>query len=153
MKPKKPDRSVSEMDVLKDIRGLLSTAQEREGSPAAQLIDEGSLKAEVVQLQEQIGHYAELVQKQQEELYRLESENKELAAKLNLLRSGKDKPVSPAPRAEELCEEIAQLEARKAESYAKRDTYVESMVERANAGDVAAIEYLKKRYPEKLQNA
>jgi len=34
---------------------------------------------------------------------------------LNMLFSGQDKPMSPAPRAEELCEEIAQLEARKDE--------------------------------------
>ena len=115
MKPRKPDRSVSKMDVLKDIRGLLSTTQEREDSAEARLRDEGSLKAETARLEEQIRCYKELVQKQQDELHRLESEKKELAAKLNMLCSGQDKPMSPAPRAEELCEEIAQLEARKAE--------------------------------------
>jgi len=115
MKPRKPDRSVSKMDVLKDIRGLLSTTQEREDSAKARLRDEGGLRAETAQLEEEVRRYKELVQKQQNELHRLESEKKELAAKLNMLGSGKDKPMSPAPRAEELCEEIAQLEARKAE--------------------------------------
>ena len=115
MKLKKPDRSVSKMDVLKDIRGLLSTTQEREDSAEARLRDEGGLKAETARLEEQIRCYKELVQKQQDELHRLESEKKELAAKLNMLFSGQDKPMSPAPRAEELCEEIAQLEARKDE--------------------------------------
>jgi len=115
MKPRKPDRSVSKMDVLKDIRGLLSTTQEREDSAKAQLRDEGGLKIETAWLEEEVRRYKELVQKQQDELHRLESEKKELAAKLNMLCSGKDKPMSPAPRAEELCEEIAQLEARKAE--------------------------------------
>ena len=113
MKPRKPDRSVSKMDVLKDIRGLLSAAQEREDSGEARLRDEGGLKAETARLEEQIRCYKGLVQKQQDELHRLESEKKELAAKLNMLCSGQDKPMSPT--AEELCEEIAQLEARKAE--------------------------------------
>ena len=113
MKPRKPDRSVSKMDVLKDIRGLLSATQEREDSAEARLRDEGGLKAETARLEEQIRCYKELVQKQQDELHRLESEKKELAAKLNMLCSGQDKPMSPT--AEELYEEIAQLEARKAE--------------------------------------
>jgi DNA repair exonuclease SbcCD ATPase subunit len=115
MKPRKPDRSVSKMDVLKDIRGLLSTTQEREDSAKTRLRDEGGLKIETAWLEEEVRRYKELVQKQQDELHRLESEKKELAAKLNTLCSGKDKPMSPAPGAEELCEEIAQLEARKAE--------------------------------------
>ena len=115
MNPKKPDRSVSKMDVLKDIRGLLSTTREREGSTEAPLEDEGGLRAETARLEEELRRYKELVQKQQDELHRLESEKKELAAKMNMLCSGQDKPMSPAPRAEELCEEIAQLESRKAE--------------------------------------
>ncbi len=113
MKPKKPERSVSKMDVLKDIRGLLPTT--REGSTEARLEDEGGLRAETAWVEEEVRRYKGLVQKQQEELDRLKSENKELAAKLNMLGSDKDKPMSPAPRTEELCEEIAQLEARKAE--------------------------------------
>jgi len=115
MKPGKPDRSVSKMDVLKDIRGLLSTTQEREDSAEARLRDEEGLKDETAKLGEQIRCYKELVQKQQAELHRLESEKKELTAKLNILCSGKDKPMPPASRTEELCEETAQLEARIAE--------------------------------------
>ena len=115
MKPKKPDRSVSEMDVLKDIRGLLSTTRGQEDLTEARLEDEGGLKIETARLEEEIRRYKGLVQKQQNELHRLESEKKELAARLSMLCSGKDKPMSPVPRAEELCEEIAQLEARKAE--------------------------------------
>ncbi len=113
MKPRKLDRSVSNMDVLKDIRGLLSTTQERDDSGEARLRDEGDLKAQTAKLEEQIRCYKELVQKQQDELHRLESEKEELAAKLNMLRSGQDK-LRP-PRAEELYKEIAQLEARKTE--------------------------------------
>ena len=115
MKPKGPDRSVSSMDVLKDIKGLLSTTQEGESSKKDQLRDEGGLKAETERLEEEVRRYKELIQKQEEALYGLESEKKELATRLSMLCSGKDKSMSATPGAEELCEEIAQLEARKAE--------------------------------------
>ena len=113
MKPRKPDRSISNMDVLKDIRGLLSTTQEREGSTGTGLRAEDGLRTKTVWLEEEVRRYKELVQKQQEELHRLESENKELAAKMNMLCSGKHKSMSPG--AEKLGGEIAQLESRKAE--------------------------------------
>ena len=113
MKPKKPDRSVSEMDVLKDIRGLLSTTRGQEDLTEARLEDEGGLRAEIARSEEEVRRYKELVQKQQEELDRAKSENKELTARLNMLRPVKDKPISP--EAEKLGGEIAQLEARKAE--------------------------------------
>ena len=116
MKPRKPDRSISKMDVLKDIRGLLSTTQEREDSSEARLRDESGLKAETARLEEQIRCYKELVQKQQDELHRLESEKEELAAKLNMLYSGRDSQNRlRSPGTEELGKEIAQLEARKTE--------------------------------------
>ncbi len=113
MKAKKPDRSVSNMDVLKDIRGLLSATQEREETTKVRSSDEGNLKAETARLEEQIRYYKNLVQKQQDELHKLENEKKELSAKLNTLHSGQDKPTSPGT--EKLREEINQLEARKEE--------------------------------------
>ena len=113
MKPGKPERNVSKMDVLKDIRGLLSITQERGDSAKARLTDEEGLKAETARLEEQITYYKELVQKQQDELNKLESEKKELIAKLNTTRPGEDKRVSPGT--EGLHREIAQLEARKTE--------------------------------------
>ena len=102
MKTDKPDRSVSNMGVLKDIRGLLSTTRDKDGSTEARL-------------KEQIGRYEGLLQEQRDELHRLESENTELVTRLNALCSGKDKPMSAVPGPEVLREEIAQLEARKAE--------------------------------------
>ena len=78
MRPRKTDRSVSKMDVLEDIRGLLSATQEREDSGKARLRNEGGLKAKTAKLEEQIRYYKELVQKQQDELRRLENEKKEL---------------------------------------------------------------------------
>jgi len=115
MKLKKPDRSVSNMDVLKDIRGLLSVTREREDATADGVRGESGLEAETARLEAQIRCYKELVQKQQEELHRVESEKEEFAAKLKVLGSGKDKLISPASKSAALGEEAAQLEARIAE--------------------------------------
>ncbi|MDP2730413.1 MAG: hypothetical protein Q8O55_08015 [Dehalococcoidales bacterium] len=115
MKLKKPDRSVSNMDVLKDIRGLLSVTREREDATADGVRGESGLEAETARLEAQIRGYKELVQKQQEELHRVESEKEEFAARLKVLGSGKDKLISPASKSAALGEEAAQLEARIAE--------------------------------------
>jgi DNA repair exonuclease SbcCD ATPase subunit len=115
MKTDKPDRSVSNMSVLKDIRGLLSTTRDKEGSTETRSREDGVLEAEAARLKEQIRRYEGLLQEQREKLHRLESENTELVTRLNALFSGKDKPMSPVPGPEVLREEIAQLEARKDE--------------------------------------
>jgi len=70
MKPNKTDRSVSNMDVLKDIRGLLSVTQERENMKAVEVSNENSMEAEIIGLKTQIRSYEELVQKQNEELHK-----------------------------------------------------------------------------------
>lgn len=115
MKLKKPDRSVSNMDVLKDIRGLLSVTREREDTTTDGVRGESSLEAEMARLESQIRYYKEMVQKQQEELHRVESEKEEFAAKLKVLGSGKDKLISPASKSLALVEGVAQLEVRIAE--------------------------------------
>ena len=115
MKPKKPERSVSDMDVLKDIRGLLSTVQERKDSAEAQSKERAGLTAEIARLEEEVEHHKELVEKRQQDLERLRRENKELTAKLNALCSRQDKFVSAPAKVKELNEGIAQLEARQAE--------------------------------------
>jgi hypothetical protein len=94
MKLKKPERSVSNMDVLKDIRGLLSVTRERQEVTADGVRDESSLEADTARLEAQIRYYEELVQKQGEELHRVESEKEEFAAKLKMLESGKDKLIA-----------------------------------------------------------
>jgi len=73
MKLKKLDRSVSNMEVLKDIRGLLSVTREREDTAADAAKVESGLEAEIAGLESQIRSYKELVQKQQEELEKLKS--------------------------------------------------------------------------------
>jgi predicted RNase H-like nuclease (RuvC/YqgF family) len=115
MKLKKPDRSVSDMDVLKDIRGLLSVTRERDDTTADRVKGESGLEVEIAKLEAQIRHYKELVEKQQEELHRVESEKEELTAKLKVLNFGKDNLTSPASKSIALNAEAAQLEARIAE--------------------------------------
>jgi hypothetical protein len=70
MKLEKPNRSVSNMDVLKDIRGLLSVTREREDATADGISGKSSLEVEITRLEAQIRDYKQLVQKQQEELRR-----------------------------------------------------------------------------------
>lgn len=94
MKPNNPDRNVSNMDVLKDIRGLLSATPGREESPKPPLENTAGSSSET----------AALVKQQQEEITRLKNENRELLAKLDSFVSCKDKPV-----------DVAQIEASKAE--------------------------------------
>jgi predicted RNase H-like nuclease (RuvC/YqgF family) len=115
MKLKKPDKSVSDMDVLKDIRGLLSVTREREDVTADRVGDANSLKIDAVKFEAQITHYKELVQKLQEELRRVENEKEEFAAKLKVLDSGNNKLMSAASKSTALSEETAQFEARIAE--------------------------------------
>ena len=103
------------MGVLKDIRGLLSSTKTRDDSKETRLRGEGNLNAEIARLQEQVRSYEELVEKQQGELRRLESEKSELAVKLKMLSTGKEQPISPESGAKGLSEEIDQLEARKNE--------------------------------------
>lgn len=119
MNPKKPDRSVANMDVLRDIRGLLSTRQERGESPARPA-DDGAVRAEKARLeeqikacQEQIESYREQVRQQQDELRRLADERKELVAR-EMPRPVQVRPEA-APGAGKLHQEIAQLEARREE--------------------------------------
>ncbi|MCX6013329.1 MAG: hypothetical protein NTV30_07970 [Chloroflexi bacterium] len=112
MKPGKPDKSVSQMDVLKDIRGLLSSTSDRNSSIEIQSEDKNVLSAKKTQLKEEIKSYKELVQKQQQEIDDLKNENKELAARLTRVNTEKNKPAPQTPGIEKLQNEIAMLEAR-----------------------------------------
>ncbi len=116
MRSEKPKRSIANMDVLQDIRGLLLTAQEGKSSVQADLREETELKVEIARCREELERYRGLAQKQQEDLERLRTKNEELAANLNLVRFGKGEvPTFPNARVEALNREIAQLEARKCE--------------------------------------
>jgi DNA repair exonuclease SbcCD ATPase subunit len=112
MKLNKTDRSVSNMDVLKDIRGLLSVTQERENVKAVEVSNENSLEAEIIGLKTQIRNYEELVQKQNEELHKAENEKEALTAKLSALECGKDKIMPSCSTSMKPGEDTAQIEAR-----------------------------------------
>jgi chaperonin cofactor prefoldin len=112
MKPNKTDKSVSNMDVIQDIRGLLSVTQERENVKTVEVTIGNSLEAEITGLEAQIKSYEELVQKQKEELHRAENEKEALTAKLAAFECGKDK-ITPSPLTSmNLGDDAAQIEAR-----------------------------------------
>lgn len=100
------------MDVLQDIRGLLSVPQERENVKAVGVNSEKSLEAEMSRLKAQIKSYEELVQKQKGELLRVENEKQTLIAKLTALECGKDKITSPSATSIKLGEDAGQIEDR-----------------------------------------
>ena len=116
MKSGKPEKSVAGMDVLKDIRGLLSTTQEKKSSTKASAKDEPNFQTEAARYKDEIKGYREQLQKQQEELDRLKKEKEELVYNLDLLRSAKKEPPRPASAdTEGMAREIAQLELRRDE--------------------------------------
>ncbi len=77
MTSKKPERSVSSMNVLNDIRGLLSTTKEPSSRPESKTAP----KADTTALEEEVKRFKALVEKQQDELDKVKSENKTLAQK------------------------------------------------------------------------
>jgi chromosome segregation ATPase len=116
VKSNKPERNVAGMNVLKDIRGLLSLEQERKIPAGVGPEEKPNSKDEIARYEAEIKKYKELVQEQQEELERLKEEKEKLVDNLALLRSNREEILHPAnPEAGELAEEIAQLELKKSE--------------------------------------
>ena len=97
MTNKKPDRNVSRMDVLKDIRGLLSASQEQVTPKDAGPEGKTTSQAEITALEEEVKRYKVLVKKQQDGIDSLKSDNKALAQKqldeTDRLKSENKKPV------------------------------------------------------------
>jgi len=116
MKQGNPKRRIADMDVLKDIKGLLSTANQGQSSIQADMREQTELKIEIDRCKEEIQKYRLLAGKQQEELEKLRKENEEVVANLNSLsRVKKEIPISANSTAEGLKLEIAHLEVRKCE--------------------------------------
>ena len=115
MKSERIDKSVSNMEVLKDIRGLLSVTRERDGIAAGGESPEKYFQSEMARLEAQVKEYKELIQKQQSELQMVVGEKEQLAAKLKAMGSGVEKPVPVAAKSPVSDEEALQLEARIAE--------------------------------------
>jgi chromosome segregation ATPase len=116
VKSGKPDKSVAGMGVLKDIRGLLSSNQERKPSAGVDPEEGVNSKIEEARYKEELNSYREQLQKQLEELKKLTRENRELVHNLELLRSGKEViSCSDSVNKKELVRDIAQLEIQKSE--------------------------------------
>ncbi len=116
MKQENHKRRIADMDVLKDIKGLLLTAKQEQDSMQADMREETGLKIEMDRCKEELQKYRLLAEKQQEELEKLRKENEEMLANLNSLgHVRREIPISANSSAEGLKLELAQLEARKCE--------------------------------------
>jgi len=116
MKQENHKRRIADMDVLKDIKGLLLTAKQEQTSIQADMREETELKIEMDRCKEELQKYRLLAGKQQEELEKLRKESEEMVANLNSLSHvRKEIPISANSSAEGLKLEIARLEARKCE--------------------------------------
>jgi chromosome segregation ATPase len=87
MANRKPDKSVSGMSVLNDIRGLLSS--NRDQSPASKSVPDSvsDTSVAITRLEEKVRQLEDLVEKQKTDLNRLTREKQELTAKLTSLQS------------------------------------------------------------------
>ncbi|MBN1367922.1 MAG: hypothetical protein JW967_08345 [Dehalococcoidales bacterium] len=112
MKAENTNKSVSNMDVLKDIRGLLSGNSELGNITADPKNRQSDLEAKIVKLETQVKDYEELVQKQQKALQRITTEKEQVAAKLNAAGPGNEKVVSLSVKSDGFKDEVSQLEAR-----------------------------------------
>ena len=112
-KPDKP-RSVAGMQVLSDIRGLISGTRDTAKSAAGATESKDASSAQIARLQKEVASWRELAQKQQAELDRLNSERDALTARLAAAAPGKDKAGRPDRADQRLSDEVSDLEQRKA---------------------------------------
>ena len=115
MKAKKPDKSVADMAVLKDIRGLLSATREMPAAVEAKPQAEADAESDKSRLEAQVRRLEERLGKQQAVLDRLEAEKKGLETKISELQSAVTKAPAPKANAGSIGLEVTDLEARKAE--------------------------------------
>ena len=116
MKAKKQDKSVADMAVLRDIRGLLSATRElpaaagesKTQTEASESSDKHRLEAQIKQLQERLD-------RQQALLDRLAVEKKDLETRMSELQSALPKTAAPKSHAPPAVQETSDLDARKAE--------------------------------------
>jgi DNA repair ATPase RecN len=109
MKPEKPKKSVADMNVLKDLRELISTVQGAKPLKETQLLEE-----EKVDLEAKVAQYKAELERMEKEIERLRREKEEMATELNLLRSQKSEEVTPSDlELERLSREVSRLESQK----------------------------------------
>lgn len=116
MKPERSRKTVADMGVLKDIRGLLSTGQDRKTPADAEPTREADLETEIAVCREEIERYKQLAVRLEQNQERLRRENNGLRADLEMLRSRRDEaPVTTTANSEGLVQEIVDLEERRLE--------------------------------------
>jgi len=109
MKSEKPKKSVADMNVLKDLRELISTVQGAKPLKETQLLEE-----EKVDLEAKVAQYKAELERMEKEIERLRREKEEMATELNLLRSQKSEEVTPSDlELERLSREVSRLESQK----------------------------------------
>ena len=114
MANKKPDKSVSDMSVLKDIRGLLSVTHDQVTAPVPVRQSEPDASVEKVYLEEKVRQLENLIEKQKTDLDGLNREKQELTAKIISLQSTGSGASSPG-KVGVRDMDISILEAREAE--------------------------------------
>lgn len=114
-KPDRPSRNVAGMQVLSDIRGLLSETRVEVKPVEAPMAKKAGPDVTIARLQKEIASYKEQARKQQAELDRLKTERDALAARLNAAAPGKDTVHQPAQAGQRLGDEVSDLERRKEE--------------------------------------
>ncbi len=114
-KPAKLDRNVAGMQVLSDIRGLISGTPSKPRPAEAPKQKKATPDPRVARLESEIATYREQVQKQQAELDRLKAERDALAARLAAAPPVVEKRTAPSAGSQRTSDEIAGLEERKAE--------------------------------------
>jgi chromosome segregation ATPase len=115
MNPKKSEKGVSDMDVLNDIRGLLSVAHDKKSSPKASVSADSGLQDKIAKLEVQLQEYKALAKKLQSELNNVKASNEELAAKLKIASNEQEKALATPVGAGALRMDIEGLEGRVAE--------------------------------------
>jgi len=113
MSSEKHKRNVRDMDVLNDIRGLLSTAPGEKSSGETGSEEDSNLQFQIGQYRLEIETLRQQVQQQHEELNGLRMSNEVISAKAELCHSTTpEPPVLLHPTAKQLADEIALLEAK-----------------------------------------
>ncbi|MDY6834645.1 MAG: hypothetical protein SVY53_07610, partial [Chloroflexota bacterium] len=116
MKSEKSKRSVRDMEVLKDIKGLLSSVPEPKASMDVQLEERSDLSIELAQCKEEIHRLKGLAEEQQRDLGVLKKEKQELVAELDLLRSRSEGgSIERRPEIVSVNKDIDELESTKYE--------------------------------------
>lgn len=112
MKSPNPKKSIANMDVLDDIRGLLSTGQGRSPQRNREKTKNPAPDALINSLRDEIKEYQEQLKTREGEITRLKKELEELAVKLECALKAKDSKPAASPQPQTVPDAAVQLEAR-----------------------------------------